>query len=250
VILVPERPATSAAKPSCSCSTKEACRRGHPHAGNARDTEAAHVTGAQPARGDLRPAALVAAGYARQAGPPTDTWHASWTPALTYAEWRRARRSLAATDRSKTMRLTIFAATGGIGRHLLEQSPRRGPRRHRRGPQPEGSTGGGAPRCRRLAARTRWRSQPRSTALTPSVGLGPRNPRSEAGIASRGTRAIVAAMQATHVRRIVVSAPRRRTVPSSGRPNPPKHDPGDGSYAASGRPLTSAVFAPHYADSR
>src|SRR5439155_9812444 len=48
-------------------------------------------------------------------------------------------------------------------------------------------------------------------------GLGPRSS-SEAGIASRGTRAIVRAMQATDVRRIVVvSAAPIGTVPSPGR---------------------------------
>jgi putative NADH-flavin reductase len=55
-------------------------------------------------------------------------------------------------------------------------------------------------------------------------GLGPRT-RSEAGIASRGTRAIVAAMQATGVRRIVVvsAAPKKAHdgVPSRKiRPSP------------------------------
>jgi nucleoside-diphosphate-sugar epimerase len=59
-------------------------------------------------------------------------------------------------------------------------------------------------------------------------GLGPRS-RSDAGIASVGTRAIVQAMQATGVRRIVVvSAAPVATVASPGRPDPPRHDPGDG----------------------
>ena len=45
----------------------------------------------------------------------------------------------------------------------------------------------------------------------------------EAGIASRGTSAIVQAMQATDVRRIiVVSAASVGTVPSPGRPKPPR----------------------------
>jgi uncharacterized protein YbjT (DUF2867 family) len=59
-------------------------------------------------------------------------------------------------------------------------------------------------------------------------GLGPRS-RSDAGIASRGTRAVVAAMRATGVRRVVVvSAAPVSTVASPGRPSPPRHDPGDG----------------------
>jgi hypothetical protein len=59
-------------------------------------------------------------------------------------------------------------------------------------------------------------------------GLGPRS-RADAGIAARGTRAIVAAMAATGVRRIVVvSAAPVSTVASPGRPDPPAHDPGEG----------------------
>ena len=61
-------------------------------------------------------------------------------------------------------------------------------------------------------------------------GLGPHS-NSDAGIASRGTRALVAAMSAATVRRIVVvSAAPVSTVPSPGRPNPPRHDPGDGFF--------------------
>jgi putative NADH-flavin reductase len=80
-------------------------------------------------------------------------------------------------------------------------------------------------------------------------GLGPRSA-SEAGIASRGTRAIVQAMQATGVRRIVVvSAAPISTVASPGRPEPPRHDPGDGFWM---RHLFShvakAAFRTHYAD--
>jgi len=48
----------------------------------------------------------------------------------------------------------------------------------------------------------------------------------------------------------VVSAAPVGTVPSSGRPNPPKHDPGErvSSCGIWGAPLTSAVFRAHYAD--
>jgi nucleoside-diphosphate-sugar epimerase len=48
-------------------------------------------------------------------------------------------------------------------------------------------------------------------------------------VASRGTLAIVEAMRATGVRRVVVvSAAPVATVASPGRPDPPRHDPGDG----------------------
>jgi nucleoside-diphosphate-sugar epimerase len=72
-------------------------------------------------------------------------------------------------------------------------------------------------------------------------GLGPRSA-SESGVASRGTRAIVEAMQATGVRRlVVVSAAPVGTVASPGRPRPPRHDPGDGFFM---RNLFSHVAKP------
>jgi putative NADH-flavin reductase len=80
--------------------------------------------------------------------------------------------------------------------------------------------------------------------------LGPRNPRADAGVTSQGTQAIVAAMQAEHVRRIiVVSAAPVGPVPVPGRPAPPRHDPGDGLVMRYlGAPLTRAMFGRHYAD--
>jgi putative NADH-flavin reductase len=80
-------------------------------------------------------------------------------------------------------------------------------------------------------------------------GLGPRS-RADAGIASHGTRAIVGAMHVTGVRRlVVVSAAPIGTVPSPGRPNPPKHDPGDGFFMRHlFSPVVKAVFRHSYAD--
>jgi putative NADH-flavin reductase len=80
-------------------------------------------------------------------------------------------------------------------------------------------------------------------------GLGPRS-NAEAGIATQGTQAITTAMKAAGVRRIiVVSAAPIGTVPSPARPNPPKHDPGDGFIMAHLlNPLTKAALRKHYAD--
>jgi hypothetical protein len=59
-------------------------------------------------------------------------------------------------------------------------------------------------------------------------GLGQRSV-SDVGITSRGTSAIIRAMQATGTRHLlVVSAAPISTVASPGRPNPPDHDAGDG----------------------
>jgi putative NADH-flavin reductase len=149
------------------------------------------------------------------------------------------------------MKLTIFAATGGIGRQVLEQAVAAG---HDvtavvRNPK---KLSGEAVRIvtADLAAAdpTELRSAVEGADAVIS-GLGPRS-RAEAGVAARGTRAIVRAMQATGVRRIVVvSAAPIGTVPSPGRPRPPKDDPGDGFFM---RHLFSHVaktaFRANYAD--
>jgi putative NADH-flavin reductase len=148
------------------------------------------------------------------------------------------------------MKLTIFAATGGIGRELLDQAVAAG---HDvtavvRNPNK-------LPRTVRTITADLAAAEP--AALESAVagadavlsGLGPRSV-AETGVASRGTRAIVHAMRATGVRRIVVvSAAPIGTVPSPGRPKPPKHDPGDGflmRYLLS--PLTKAALRKPYAD--
>ena len=152
------------------------------------------------------------------------------------------------------MKLTIVAATGGIGHHLLEQAVAAGHdvttvvRNPSRLP-------------RELAAQVRTVTADLATAdpseLQPAFagadavlsGLGSR-PGKDPGVASRGTRAIVAAMQATGVRRIVVvSAAPIGTVPSPGRPTPPRHDPGDGFLMRNLlAPLTKAALRRRYAD--
>jgi uncharacterized protein YbjT (DUF2867 family) len=127
------------------------------------------------------------------------------------------------------MKLTIFAATGGIGRHLLDQALAAG---H--------DVTAVVRNPRALPAEVRVATADLAAAgpadLEPAVagadavlsGLGPRS-RTDAGVASRGTLAIVQAMQATGVRRVVaVSAAPVATVASPGRPDPPRHDPGDG----------------------
>jgi putative NADH-flavin reductase len=148
------------------------------------------------------------------------------------------------------MKLTIFAATGGIGRQLLEQAVAAG---HQvtaivRNPS-------NLPSDVRVVTADLADADP--AVLEAAVdgadavlsGLGPRS-RSEAGIASHGTRAIVQGMQATGVRRIVVvSAAPISTVPSPGRPKPPRHDPGEGFFMRHLlSPLAKAMFREHYAD--
>jgi uncharacterized protein YbjT (DUF2867 family) len=151
------------------------------------------------------------------------------------------------------MKITIFAATGGIGRQALEQAIAAG---------------------HDVTAVVR---NPRNLAATPAravtADLADTDPAAlasavagadavlsclgsvskadaEAGIARRGTLAITAAMRAAGVRRIVVvSAAPVGTVPSPARPAPPRYDPGDGflmRHLLS--PITKAAFGISYAD--
>jgi putative NADH-flavin reductase len=148
------------------------------------------------------------------------------------------------------MKLTIFAATGGIGRHLLEQAVAAGHDVTAVVRDPKKLT-------QNVRVVTADLAAPDLGALKSAVagadavlsGLGPRT-LSEAGITSRGTRAIVEAMKATDARRIVVvSAAPIGTVPSPGRPNPPRHDPGEGFFMRHLlSPMIKTVLRRHYAD--
>jgi putative NADH-flavin reductase len=154
------------------------------------------------------------------------------------------------------MKLTIVAATGGVGRELLGQALAAG---HDvtavvRSP---GKLPGEVRAAGQVRVVTADLAAADAAALEPAAagadailsGLGPRS-NSDAGIASRGTRAIVAAMQATGGRRIVaVSAAPVGTVASARRPHPPRHDPGDGFFMRHlGSPFARAAFAKVYAD--
>ena len=148
------------------------------------------------------------------------------------------------------MKLTIFAATGGVGRQLLEQAVDAG---HDvtavvRNP-------GRLSRPVRAVTADMTAADPAAVEAAVAgadavlSGLGPRS-KADAGVAARGTQAIVTAMQATAVRRIVaVSAAPVGTVATFRRPHPPKHDPGDGFFM---RHLlshvASATLGPVFAD--
>ncbi|MQA08416.1 MAG: NAD(P)H-binding protein [Pseudonocardiaceae bacterium] len=148
------------------------------------------------------------------------------------------------------MKLTIFAATGGIGRHIVEQAVAAGHDVTAVVRNPKNLPGQPRVVTADLAA-----ADP--AVLESAVegadavlsGLGPRSS-SDVGVATRGTKAIVEAMTATGVPRVVVvSAAPVGTVPSPGRPAPPRHDPGDGFFMRNlFSPLTKAVLREHYAD--
>ena len=149
------------------------------------------------------------------------------------------------------MKLTIFGATGGIGRQALEQAITAG---HDvtavvRNPQ----------KLRGIQARiaTADLSDPDPAALYSAVsgagavvsGLGARS-KADVGVAWRGTAAITKAMQAAGVGRIVVvSAAPVGTVPSPGRPEPVKRDPSDGfMFRNVAFPILRWAFRDNYAD--
>ncbi|WP_426593309.1 NAD(P)-dependent oxidoreductase [Cellulomonas sp. McL0617] len=149
------------------------------------------------------------------------------------------------------MKLTIFAATGGIGRQILEQAVAAG---HDvtavvRDPSRLPST-----TARVLTADLDAPDQ--NSLITAVAGadavlsaLGART-KSDEGIAARGTQAIIDAMRAAGTGRlVVVSAAPIGTVPSPDNPNPPKYDDGDGFFM---RHLFSGfartMFKAQYAD--
>lgn len=149
------------------------------------------------------------------------------------------------------MKLAIVAATGGIGRHAVDQAVAAGhdvtalvrnPRKLSR------------QEVRAVAADLATASPAELEPALDGVdavlsGLGPRSS-ADTGVTTAGTRAILAAMTATGVRRIiVVSAAPIGTVASPGRPNPPRHDPGDGFLVRHlFSPIIKSVLRRHYAD--
>jgi putative NADH-flavin reductase len=149
------------------------------------------------------------------------------------------------------MKVAIIAATGGIGLQLLEQAIAAGHDVTAVARNPQNLS----PAPARVVAADLASTD--SAALHPAVAgadavlsaLGPRS-KADVGVAARGTKVVIQAMQAAGVRRIiVVSAAPIGTVPSPGRPHPPRHDPGDGfivRYLAD--PIVKRALREHYAD--
>lgn len=151
------------------------------------------------------------------------------------------------------MKLVIMAATGGVGQQLLRQAL---------GAGHDVTAVARNPAKLPAALRDARIVKADLAAPVPAVleaaiagtdavvsGLGPAS-NSGAGIATRGTGAIATAMRATGVKRLVViSAAPVGTVPSSGHPVPPKHDPGDGFFMRHfGARFARAAFGKVYAD--
>jgi len=148
------------------------------------------------------------------------------------------------------VKLTIFAASGGIGRQLVAQATAQGHDVTAVVRNPASLRGG-------VRTVTADLSDPDPATLAAAVrgadavlsGLGARTA-ADLGVAWRGTRAIIDAMKATGVRRlVVVSAAPMGPVPSPRRPRPPKYDPGDGFLMRHLMgPFARFAFRRHYAD--
>jgi len=148
------------------------------------------------------------------------------------------------------MKLTVVAATGGIGRLLCAQATAAG---H------DVTAVVRDPAARPHAATTVVAdlATDSGAALATAVAgadavlsaLGPRST-ADAGIVSRGTRAVVAAMRgAGAARLVVVSASPVGTVASPAQPRPPRHDLGDGIVMRTVlTPVVKRVLAAVYAD--
>jgi putative NADH-flavin reductase len=156
-----------------------------------------------------------------------------------------------ATLQEGEMKLAIFAATGGIGGQLLRQAVAAG---HdvtavARSPEKLAQSRNGVRVVQADLAKPGRLESAVAGADAVLSGLGPR-PMADAGVAAHGTEAMVRAMQATGVRRIlVVSAAPNSTVPSPGRPNPPRHDPGEGFFMRNlFTPFIKVVLRQRYGD--
>ncbi|MCU1234128.1 MAG: NAD-dependent epimerase/dehydratase [Candidatus Solibacter sp.] len=148
------------------------------------------------------------------------------------------------------MKLTILAATGGIGRQVLQQAIEAGRDVTAVVRNPKKVSGRVRTIATNLAAPDPGLLQRAMEGADAVVsGLGPVS-ESEAGVTTIGTRAAIEAMKAAGVRRIVVvSAAPIGTVAVPGRPAPPKHDPGDGFFMRHlMNPMIRRVLKKTYAD--
>ncbi|MEZ0067320.1 putative NADH-flavin reductase [Streptacidiphilus sp. MAP12-20] len=150
------------------------------------------------------------------------------------------------------MKLTIVAATGGIGRQLLAQSLAAGHEVTAVVRNPAKLDADVPAIAVDLSSPDAYADALRGAVTGADAvlsGLGART-KADHGVATRGTRALVDAMQATGTRRlVVVSAAPIGTFPSPARPNPPRHDPGDGFVMRHVlNPLVKAALRGHYAD--
>jgi putative NADH-flavin reductase len=149
------------------------------------------------------------------------------------------------------MRITVFAATGGIGRCVLDQALAAGHEVTAVVRDPS-KVPPGVHTVRADLSTVEPGTLETAVGGADAVlsGLGPRNARQANAITSAGTKAIIGAMKATGARRIVVvSAAPVSTTPTPEHPNPPRHDPGEGFVMRNLlTPIIRRVLHDHYVD--
>lgn len=148
------------------------------------------------------------------------------------------------------MKLTIVAATGRIGRLLVDQALEMGHDVTAVARNPQGFRSDVRIVRADLLSPDRLVLESALDGADAVVsGLGPRS-KADYGVTSKGTRAIVEAMKEQGVRRIVaVSAAPVSTVASPGRPEPPRYDPGEGLVMRHLlTPAIKVVLRAHYDD--
>jgi putative NADH-flavin reductase len=147
------------------------------------------------------------------------------------------------------MKLTLAAATGATGRLVLAQALDAG---HEvtavvrsPGKLPSGVTAVQADLSRPDPA-VLATAVAGADAVISALGA---TSKAEAGVAETGTRALIAAMEQTGTRRLVVlSAAPIGTVPTAARPDKPRREPGVGLALGLLTPVIKRVLADHYAD--
>jgi putative NADH-flavin reductase len=148
------------------------------------------------------------------------------------------------------MKLTIFAATGGIGQQLVKQAVAAGHDVTAVARNP-GKINLPVRVVQADLASPDHRNLEQAVHGADAVpsGLGQRT-KADTGVATTGTDAIIRAMKSAGVARLVViSAAPVGTVPSPARPHPPTHDPGDGFFMRHlFSPLTKVAFGRSYRD--
>ncbi|NUQ88769.1 MAG: NAD(P)H-binding protein [Glycomyces artemisiae] len=147
------------------------------------------------------------------------------------------------------MKLVLAAATGATGRLVLERARSSGhdvtalvrsPAKLPPG-VPHARIDFSAPDAEALAGAVAG-----ADAVVSALGA---TGKADAGVARTGTAALVDAMRATGVRRLVVlSAAPIGTVPTLRRPDKPRYDPGDGPLLRLVTPIVKWALAEHYAD--
>lgn len=150
------------------------------------------------------------------------------------------------------MKLTIVAATGGIGRQLLAQGLAAGHEVTAVVRDPARLDAEVDAVAVDLSTPDAHKDALRSAVAGADAvlsGLGART-KADHGVATRGTRALIEAMDAVGSKRlVVVSAAPIGTFPSPARPHPPRHDEGDGfvmRHVLS--PMIKRILHDHYAD--